>query len=588
MWTSNERASAIALALLLAGCECAGEAPLATLVEHEGRVERAQSERWEPADDGDELRAGDGLRTMDGASAVLRLAEGRLVLEERTVVRLSLREGERGAARVIDVTSGRAILEADRRLEVQTPFGETVVEPGARMSLSGGDEPGLEVLFGRVIIGEDELVAGESLGIHIGTAQLEPELRGVRLVVRGTVRARRAGEWVAIRAESTVEPGTQLALEASARVTVRRGAPLIAVEGPAELSVGGPGAPLVTAGSGTARVEARGGEATLGVPGGRITAAGEGRADVSIDEVGTRVRAVAGRVRVVHAGAASWLERGEELAFERPPPLGPARAHLAAIAGESFTVHASRSPVVVELAVSHCPGEAVVEASGRRTRGTGSVRIPLEAGRHAYEVRCLGEASAEPVATGRISVRRDDGRAPLPELPPTAHVAFEGRPYTILFQGVLPRVVVSWRAGRRGPFTLAIERGGNVRERTSSTPVFDLPPGTLLQGTYVLRARDAGGASSVARVTLTLDDATPIASIAEPDDGGFAPGQSTRVDGVTQRGWTADVDGRALPLDRRRRFRGEASSRADRDALAIRLRHPRRGVHYYLRFARSP
>lgn len=588
------RIEATALALLLGGCAgCGGEPALAELVEHRGAVEREARElpnRWSAAEDGDELRAGDGLRTLSGASAVLELAGGRLRLEERTVIRLALED------RGIEIASGQAVLEADQRLELHTSAGDAVFEPGARASLRDGD---LEVLFGRVVVGEEELVAGESLSVRIGGAELETPRSAdhARLWVKGAARLRHAGEpsWRALaEGQSAAPPGTRVALDAGARVAVRRGASRIAITGPTELGIGGPGGPLVTTGAGYARIDARGEEVALEAPGVRIIARADGRAEVRIDGAETRVRALEGRVEVLHAGARRSLEPGQELALARPPPpapLGPSRAHLAADAGESFTVHGSRAPIVVELAVAHCPHEAVIAASGQRTRGAGRVSIGLPFGRHSYEVRCRaadGSLSAEPVASGRIHVRRDDGSGGLPEVPPSAHVIIDGRPYTVLFQGVLPRVVVSWPgAGGRAPYTLVIARGDDTRERASAAPRFELPPGTVLEGVYVLRARDASGATSrSARVTIALDEATPTASIEAPEDGAFAPGRAVRVAGVAQRGWVADVDGRALALDPRRRFEGDAIVAADRDALAIRLRHPRRGVHYYLRFAR--
>jgi hypothetical protein len=49
-------------------------------------------------------------------------------------------------------------------------------------------------------------------------------------------------------------------------------------------------------------------------------------------------------------------------------------------------------------------------------------------------------------------------------------------------------------------------------------------------------------------------------------------------------GWSANIDGVEIPVDKgTRRFRATVPAPQGANALAIRLAHPQRGVHFYLR-----
>jgi hypothetical protein len=57
---------------------------------------------------------------------------------------------------------------------------------------------------------------------------------------------------------------------------------------------------------------------------------------------------------------------------------------------------------------------------------------------------------------------------------------------------------------------------------------------------------------------------------------------TTLVRGAVLPEWTAEIDGISIPIDKQRRFMANVGLPRD-GALAIRLSHPRRGIHYYLR-----
>jgi hypothetical protein len=621
-----ERVGALALALALglalglglASCEGCGEPAAATLLSHTGVVERSPAgapERWEPADDGARFAIGDAARTGESASALLRLRGGGTArLAARTRIRFHLPGVARG--RALDVRTGEVTLEADERVALQTALGEAVLEPGTRARLRGGARPGLTVLVGRATVHGEEgpvvLAAGRSMDVAIGRAEVElasgagrasPPPDRVRVSVRGgDARWWRTGAvgWSSLPdGPHRARPGTRLSLGPDARLTAHRGRARIELRGTGRAVVGREGEPLLSATEGAFRLDGRRERVALRVPGGVIVATfdparGGSRAEVTVRGDGARVTATEGRVRVVRGDGETWLEAGRALSLgaaassEALPPRGPRRADLWAEGGDSFWVHAPRVPAVVALSVRGCPGEAILEVGSRRTRGARRVAMALPAGRHDYALRCVGASGGEPVARGRIRVVRDAGRTPVPLRPPTNVVEADGRRYTLLYQNLPPRVVVRWRgAAAPGPYVLEWE-GGRGRPRRSPRPRFELPSGALREGRHAFTVRAAGGAVSPrTRLSIRFDNAAPTASIRHPADGAFAAGETVTVAGIAQRGWAVRAEGRALPLDAHHRFRGAVTAPAHRSALAIRLSHPRRGVHYYLRRARG-
>jgi hypothetical protein len=98
----------------------------------------------------------------------------------------------------------------------------------------------------------------------------------------------------------------------------------------------------------------------------------------------------------------------------------------------------------------------------------------------------------------------------------------------------------------------------------------------------------AGGTRSpTTTLAIGFDNAAPTASVRSPDDGSFAPGQTVRVAGIALAGWSVAVDGTPLPLDPQQRFEAQVQVPPTQDGIAIRLSHPSRGVHYYVRHGSS-
>jgi hypothetical protein len=81
---------------------------------------------------------------------------------------------------------------------------------------------------------------------------------------------------------------------------------------------------------------------------------------------------------------------------------------------------------------------------------------------------------------------------------------------------------------------------------------------------------------------IDFDNAAPAANIQQPPAGTAVSGTTT-VAGVAVDGAKVSVSGVELPLDAQFRFRDEGSAKPGETSLAIRISHPKHGVHYYLR-----
>jgi hypothetical protein len=270
------------------------------------------------------------------------------------------------------------------------------------------------------------------------------------------------------------------------------------------------------------------------------------------------------------------------------------RADITLSAGESATLHDGRPPAAVRLRVAGlCPGEAIVELGGRghhreRHAGAGAVVLRLRPGAQPYRVRCAGDdRKAEPRASGVLSLRRDTGYLPLPRRAPLDVIDADGRRYTVLFQTRLPQLTLAWPAKPRGAggLELHLDAGAGEQVVKSASPSRPLPAGTVKEGTYTFWYRAPGGEQSP-KTTLTVrfDNAAPTAQFFRAPAGANKGARGAiAVDGVTVEGAKVSVGGQPLAVDAHGRFRVEAAPLEGDDAIAVRLEHPRTGIHYYVR-----
>jgi hypothetical protein len=305
--------------------------------------------------------------------------------------------------------------------------------------------------------------------------------------------------------------------------------------------------------------------------------------------------AVSAAVSVAESGTGTGTGTEPEPEPDSAPRLavgeGLGHASVSVPAGESFTLHAARVPLAVAFeAGARCPGEAALVLDGKpRARGRGQVSVAVPAGKHAYALHCVGADGAlgEVVGEGSVTAVRDGGTAKLPRRPATSYVDADGKSYTVLYQNLLPKIVLSWpRAPASDRYTVEVESASGKKSVAARKPEHGFAAGAFSEGRHTLRFTTAEGQSSKpTTLEIRFDNAAPKASVGAPRDGSFAPGASVEVAGVALPGWQVSVQNGTLALDAQHRFSGTVATSAARPDLALRLESPRGGVHYYVRRA---
>lgn len=276
-------------------------------------------------------------------------------------------------------------------------------------------------------------------------------------------------------------------------------------------------------------------------------------------------------------GAAAAVAGGE---------FAPSYSNLGVTAGDSFSVHAAELPVAIHFDFgARCPELGELQLGEQRVRASGSVNVSLGPGSRSYALRCLdarGRLLGKVVAGGSVRVLRDAGTQTLPPRAPTSRVDADGRSYTVYFQNQLPEVHVRWpNAPRSTSYQLELDGKASALAQPEKT----LPSGSLREGAHTLTFRSGERRSRTTTVNIRFDNAAPKASLRAPKDRGFAAGDTVRVEGVALPTWKVSVDGGTISRDDSDRFSGEVVTSPGRPDIAVCLRHPRLGTHYYLRRA---
>jgi hypothetical protein len=269
------------------------------------------------------------------------------------------------------------------------------------------------------------------------------------------------------------------------------------------------------------------------------------------------------------------------------PAVNPAIAYhnLSVVAGESFTVHAPEVPVAVDFDFhTRCPGSAEVQTNTQRSVGKSSVSMLLDAGTTTYVVRCLDARAggARVVARGTAQVLHDPGTAAFPPKPPSSTIDADGRSYTVFYQNQLPEVRVRWP---NAPSAAIYGLTRDSHELALPAPEHVFRSGSLREGAHQLTFHSGERRSRTTTVVIRFDNAAPKASLLEPRDRAFTVGQSVSVRGVALPTWKVSVAFGTINKDESGRFSGEVVTNLEHPDVAVCLRHPRLGTHYYLRRA---
>ncbi|HEX6244607.1 MAG TPA: hypothetical protein VFZ61_27000 [Polyangiales bacterium] len=594
---------------------------LARLTEvHGSSVERdysASRERWVNAQPGAEFRLGDGLRTGDKTSGKLHFIDAsQLEVQPNTLLRfLPSQDEELG----IDVQSGEARLRVSSRdLRVRTHIGSLIVKSGTLVMLSrAGDRLEFQVELGSLQFrdaqgAERSVGAGEQVEVAIGMAVFgasdQPNANGqLDLDVHGSgarMRDNHRLPWrVLLPGAQRVSSGSELSLPEGTSANLTRGADRAELKGKGEYVLGGEDALISTRG-GDMSVESVGADVTLEVPGGLIIlrkADGGSRAGVRVGpkegllsvQRGNVSARLNGREEELTAGQdSSWSteDAGEEPEGQGDSPSDPSGTvsaptyfNLAVPAGESFVLHAPEVPVSVAFEVgSKCPDAFEVQVSGSRqtTRGTQRVNVLLNRGTRSYSVRCVGSKSGRVVAKGTINVLLDQGTRKLPPLPPTSLADADGRTYTLYYSNQPPTLKLRWPNAPREPsYTLDVDG----KPQTLSAPEYVFKSGELSDGSHAVSFRAGTRRSRTTTIEVRFDNNAPTASVTHPGNRDFTPGQTVEVSGVSLPSWKVSLNGGTIKEESGGRFTGSIIPTPDQPDISVRLSHPRRGVHYYLR-----
>jgi len=266
-------------------------------------------------------------------------------------------------------------------------------------------------------------------------------------------------------------------------------------------------------------------------------------------------------------------------------PRPPVRAELNLLALETATIHTPQLPVEVRLALPPCETGAKLQLAGRALAASErDAMLRLPAGRHRLRVMCGGQPAKETL----IVVKRDAARLELPKRAQSVRVEADGRRYTVLYQNLLPTVSFAWPGNHEGTaFTLLLQRGKREQSFQLTRPEHAVPGNALGEGEHKFWFRDqAGGSSKPGSVHLSFDNAARSAYLSSPVEGSVVANGKVLVEGAALLRSEVLVEGKPVTLDEKGRFSTAVSLTPGQRSIAVRVRHPESGVHYYLRHLR--
>jgi hypothetical protein len=612
------------VAALLVACR-QGSSAVAELAQADGPVERQEgSAKWQQARIGTRYFLGDAARVTNGRARLSIIgATAQIAMRDGTVLRFG---GKPGQIR-ISVEQGAIDL---------TGNGSVALDVG-KVNLSGGTIEITSKGIGRasveLTVGNGQVETnGQTFDLVIKQPrEVGPEARppidaGVDAPVAAPIDAGADAEAQPAAGDATIEvTGRRAELRAPGQTTWKSlpaGTGSIPHGGAVRL---GPGTTARLSGGGMtldlasgARVKLDAGDelgfaleaggaqvaatnpAALALPGGVISLAGaagaasEARLDATPRD--TKVSVLRGGSRLTgEPGAELAMSRGETALLTRSGAIRvieaiPGYFDFRVVAGESLTIHDPKPPTAVQFQFDgKCPDGGIIELdhdarfrTAKVSAGRDFANALLAGGAWAYRLRCTArDTEGGAVASGRISVVRDDGRRPLPRAQGVNDIDADGRTYRISYQSAIPNVVVHIR-NPGAAHRLHLASAGKEQTFDSAIAAITVPGGQLHEGAYTYWIdRDGVKQDKVSTLIIDFDQTAPQVYIESPINGEPWTGDID-VRGAVLPGWSAAVEEIAIPIDKQRRFAAKVGAPSGK-ALAIRLSHPQRGVHFYLR-----
>ncbi|HEY3807648.1 MAG TPA: hypothetical protein VGL61_33835 [Kofleriaceae bacterium] len=600
-------------------CSCGGKKQpgIAELTKADGPVEREAGggSDWTAAKLGEQFYLGDAARTADGG-AELKLAGTQLVaMTPHTVLRF---EAGKGGAANVHVELGQ--VDIANNATVGIAIGDVQIQPGAKVRFTASQ---VELLIGKAELEGNELapntptglVIGKVMIVDAGVADAAPADAAVgsgdvSFTVTGKgAEVQQPGEktWKAIDGSGTVPVGAKLRLR-------RAGVKATLISGTTSLELSGASSQLtvrenllmgIDLGNGVATVPAAT-TGAVGVPGGEIAITSPqgqaGEAHIEVDARGEAKVAMAhGTAKLVGRadGATLELAGGESATMLKAGEINPGvvipryfdlRLDVET-APRSFSIHDPKGATAVQFGFgSKCPTGGTIEMdrdgrfrTPRVSEGKEAANMLVPYGSWAYRLKC---ANGSIGGSGQVLVIRDSGRRPLPPKPGKNKVDADGRVWAISYQSLIPNLEISFPGGGAGAYKLHVATGGAEQVFDGTTNVVEVPGSKLKEATYTFWFdKDGVKQDNVSTLKINFDQTAAQVYIESPIDG--QPfGTDVDVRGAALPGWTASIDGADLPIvdPATRRFHAKVGApTGGAHALAIKLSHPQRGVHYYLR-----
>jgi hypothetical protein len=621
------RSIAILLVVIVwSGCNMCGgkKTPIATLEKADGPIDRqaAGEPAWAGAAVGAQFFLGDAARTAD-AGAQLALAGGaQIAMQKHTVLRFG---GKAGQSR-ISVELGAIDLSGTGNYDLDIGAVKLGTNGKVRITARGGGKAEVKLTFGDAQVTSLEGQTIElklDLGVTLGDAEVKPVAdAGVADAVpdaaeppdapppiasgatidvtgkKGEILIAGETKWAPLpEGASDLPKGAKIRLGGNTTAKLASGGTSLALGGGSRAALSETLAIELEVGSGTLS-----GEGQIGLPGGAIAlkVITKDPSDIKLDSGGggMKVTIARGAGRLTGTGGSQLdMARGESATLLKNGQIRPLEAipgyfDMRITAGEgNFTIHDPRPPVAIQFQFGgKCPDGGIIELDRDPRFRTAKVSGGKEAANHllktgswSYRLRCsTGAGEGTPVASGRIAVIADGGTRKLPDKPGVSPFSPNGMLWTIGYQSVIPDIAVTF-PGAGSNFELHLARGGKDTTFSSKSTKLKIEGKQLSEGTYTYWFnRDGVRQDKTNSLKIQFDNTAPQVYIELPVNGKPWGAGDVDVRGSVVPGWTAAVDTAAIPLDGARRFIAKVQQPFGR-ALAIKLSHPQRGVHYYLR-----
>jgi hypothetical protein len=621
-------ALAIAAACHVAACH--GKKPIAVLDKAEQAVERQTqgASAWGGAPVGTKFYLGDAARTAAGGAQLSLGGDAHITMQPHTVLRFI---GTADSAKIavdlgaVDLSGG-----GDFGLDIgDVKLGKAGT---VRVTAKGQGHSSIELLVGDAQVTSNgttvQLELGKAFELDLGTVQVaaapvDAAASPVAVppadaavaddVAHVEITGKRAevlppGEtkWQSLAAGTgTIAKGARLRLGNGTTAKLVAGATTLQLAGGSRATVSDNLISGVELGVATASVPAAV-SGTVTVPGGELalqgdpTSAAEAKLDVNARGE-AKVTIVRGGAKLTGANGAGALDmnRGESADLAKAGTIHvleaiPTYFDFGVILGSetsSFTIHDPKASTALRFEFGgKCANGGVVELdrdsrfrAPRVSSGKEAANVMVTGGGWAYRLRCTtGDNEGPAVASGTIVERADDGRRPLPKEPPVNPIDADGRTYRISYQSLVPNIKVRY-SGAGAAFKLHLATGGADETIDSATSTFTVPGNKLKEATYTYWVdHDGVKQDKVSTLIINFDQTAPQVYIEAPPNGQpFGP--HIDVKGAVLPGWSAKVAGVDVPVDKGTRRFNATVDPPEGQALAIRLAHPKLGVHYYMR-----